>query len=55
MSDLPVHPYAPDGDAAADWKGEVPCACGLPRRHPRHELPETPAGDISDRILGEGG
>jgi hypothetical protein len=53
--DKPVHAYAMDGDLGPDWRGDVPCGvCRLPRRHPRHELPETPDEDISDRIIGEG-
>lgn len=55
MTDLRVHAYALDGEAGPDWRGGYPCAtCGLPRRHPVHELPETPDEDVSDRIIGEG-
>jgi hypothetical protein len=54
--ELRVHAFALDGEAAPDWRGQWPCAtCGLPKRHRVHELPETPAEDVSERILGEGG
>lgn len=55
MTDLRVHVYALDGEAGPDWRGDYPCGtCNLPRRHPVHDLPDTPEEDVSDRIIGEG-
>ena len=37
--------YQADPDAGADHTGDQPCGapgCHLPRRHPRHELPDVP-------------
>lgn len=48
------HAFTPDL-SAADWRGDyVICAlCPLPPDSEIHLLPETPADDVTDRILGE--
>lgn len=53
--DRPVHPFCPSGELGTDWMDEyVTCGtCGLLRKNAIHELPDTPEGDISDRIIGE--
>jgi hypothetical protein len=49
------HPFYIDPELGRDWRGQAYCAtCGMPKRHPNHELPERPPEDVSERILGEG-
>lgn len=50
-----MHPFCPSGELGTDWMDEyVTCGtCGLLRKNAIHELPDTPEGDISDRIIGE--
>lgn len=51
---IPVHVFHPDQDVGRDWRGQPYCAsCSLPKRHPVHEVPDRPDGDVSDRIVGE--
>lgn len=46
--------YAPDPDAAPDHRGERPCVCQLPKRHPRHQLPDAPPEQaIHRQIAGD--
>lgn len=53
--DRAVHAFGPDVDLGQLWNDEWLCGtCGLPKRHPVHELPDTPDEDISNRIIGEG-
>lgn len=51
---LPTHPYVADG-VADTYTLEAHCVCGLPRKHPRHELPEQSADvlEVEARRLGE--
>lgn len=51
---VPVHVFHADAEVGRDWRGEPYCSsCNLPKRHPVHEVPETPSEDVSDRIVGE--
>jgi len=51
---LPTHLYVPDG-VLDTYTREAHCTCGLPRGHPRHELPEQSADvhESESRRLGE--
>lgn len=52
----PVHVFHADPEIGRDWRGQPYCAsCSLPKRHPVHEVPERPAEDESERIIGERG
>jgi len=52
---VPVHVLHPDLELGLDWLGRpLGCTqCPLPPRHPVHEVPDRPDGDVSDRIVGE--
>lgn len=52
---MDVHPFYMDKELGYDWRGQCFCVtCGMPKRHPFHDLPERPPEDVSERILGEG-
>lgn len=52
---MDVHPFYIDQELGTDWAGRYYCVtCGMPRRHPNHDLPERPPEDVTERILGEG-
>ena len=51
---LPTHLYVADG-VCDPYTREAACTCGLPRKHPRHDLPEQSAdvAEVEARRLGE--
>ena len=58
MTGREPHRFALDRSMRTDFRGRRFCLCGLPELNKVHTVPEpaaVPAGDVSDRWVGERG